>query len=247
MTESVICPPDDEFDAVVCTPAVQLGWIAKAGRDIGENDDRAAAGLYRFAVADGAATSARPEVWAEILVHAFVGAGLNPFEPAALTYLRGLWQSEVYRANLPWHATAKLRQGGAAAFVGLEIDPHRAHFEAWAVGDACVLHLRDDQLLHVGPIDRSERFSRFPVLVTTVAGDQAHCAGVWHAEGSYRSGDRFLLASDALAKYLLRRYERGGSLAVASEFARNFAEWVDRARRQEDLDNDDTTVCVVAV
>ncbi|MEV0294929.1 hypothetical protein [Nocardia sp. NPDC050710] len=223
-----------------------LGWVPKDGRDPGVNDDRGGAGLNRFAVADGAATSARAEVWAEILVHAFVGQGLDPFDPAVLAELRRLWRLEVDRARLPWHAIAKLREGGAAAFVGLELDSAEMRYRAVAVGDSCILHLRGPELLRAGPIEDWKCFNRFPQLVGTTE-DESFRATLWRDEGSYQAGDVFVLASDALAKYLLRSYGHVNELDIGSCDGEDekFAEWVIDARLHDGLDNDDTTVCVV--
>ncbi|MGV9414770.1 hypothetical protein ACWDOP_33125 [Nocardia sp. NPDC003693] len=65
-----------------------ISSVAKDGREHDENEDRVAAGLRRVAIADGASTSARPEVWAEILVHTFVNDAKDPFEPQVLSELR---------------------------------------------------------------------------------------------------------------------------------------------------------------
>ncbi|WP_280252448.1 hypothetical protein [Nocardia abscessus] len=224
-----------------------LGWVAKDGRDPGENDDRGGAGQFRFAVADGAATSARPEVWAEILVHAFVGRGLDPFDPLVLPELRRQWRSEVHQRELPWYARAKLEEGGAAAFVGLELDIANHRYRCVAVGDSCLLHLRGADLLVAGPIDDWEQFDRFPRLIHTTDNDSFRAA-LWRTEGPYQSGDVFILASDALAKYLLRCHRLDHRIDFAMGHAdseERFADWVIHARLHDELDNDDTTVCVV--
>ncbi len=227
------------------TASAQIGWVAKAGRDPGENDDRAAAGVRRFAVADGAFTSARAEVWAEILVRAFVGEHLDPFEPAVLAQLRAQWQHEVEQPNLPWYAVAKLQLGGAATFVGLELDDDGWRYRCCAIGDACLLHLREGQLLVAGPLERCEQFGRDPALITTRGADESHRAAVWRVSGDYHPGDRFVLASDALAKYLLRHHHNGSAVDLSAVLGDSFTDWVIAARAGDGLDNDDTTICLV--
>ncbi|NNH72944.1 hypothetical protein HLB23_24310 [Nocardia uniformis] len=232
---------------MLAVPAV-LGSVAKDGRDPGDNDDRAGAGLYRFAVADGAATSARPEIWAEILVHAYVGEHVDPFETNELAALREQWLREVVRPGLPWHATEKLKRGGAATFVGLDINLAARRYRAVAVGDSCLLHLREARLVRAGPLGNWELFDRFPPLVSTLAGDESFRTALWRKEGAFEPGDVFILASDALAKYLLRSHAQDQQVDMAPCTARTadlFAEWVTKARSQSGLDNDDTTICVV--
>jgi hypothetical protein len=64
---------------------------------------------------------------------------------------------------------------------------------------------------------------------------------------TYRHGDTFLLATDAIAKFLLAVYERYGRVPVEpfvggpQEFQRGVA----RYRYRGQLGNDDTTLCVV--
>lgn len=234
--------------AVITSASAVIGRVAKDGREPDENEDRADAGPRRAAVADGASTSARAEVWAEILVQAFVNDHKDPFDPQVLTQLRQLWHDTVHRPDLPWYATAKLRDGGAAAFVGLELDPDSQRYSVCAIGDACLLHLRGPELLSAVPVERWERFGRFPTLVTTKAADDSHRPTLWRDGDYYRPGDIFVLASDALAKYLLRRHQQQGRpIDPRVALDGDFASWVASARLHDDLDNDDTTVCVVSV
>ncbi|WP_433672432.1 hypothetical protein ACQP06_12905 [Nocardia sp. CA-136227] len=225
--------------------------VAKNGRAPAENEDRAGAGRYRFAVADGATDSARAEVWADILVEAFIRTPVTDiFDPIVLARLREQWWTEVDRPGLPWHATRKLReQPGAAAFVGIEVDPTRESFAVTAVGDSCALHIRQGELLAVGPVENSRQFGSYqPCLVKALADAELFRDLLWHNEFSYQPGDVVVLASDALAKYLLRCHEADGRLELdgwADESAPPFTDWVARARAHDGLDNDDTTVCVV--
>ncbi|MBF6333559.1 hypothetical protein [Nocardia transvalensis] len=227
--------------------SAHIGWVPKAGRDPGENDDRAAAGVRRFAVADGAATSARAEVWADILVRAFVEDHLDPFDPTVLPRLRTQWQTEVDLPDLPWHAVAKLQLGGAATFVGLELDEDQRRYRCCAIGDACLLHLRAGRLLTAGPLQRPDQFGRDPALITTRAGDESHHAAVWRTDGAYHTDDRFVLATDALAKYLLRHHHNDTAVDLSAALTDGFSDWVAAARAGDGLDNDDTTLLLVHV
>ncbi|MBO0840924.1 MAG: hypothetical protein J2O49_08915 [Sciscionella sp.] len=237
-------PDQNQGNSTMTPPTALIGWAAKAGREPGENEDRAAAGTQRFAVADGATRSARPEIWAEILVHAFV-EHRDPFDPIVLADLRSQWLHEVDQPGLPWHAIAKLQLGGAATFVGLELDERGLHYSCHAIGDACLLHLRDGNLLTVGPLDQPDQFGSDPDLLTTLAFDTRHQHAMWSADGDYRPGDQFVLASDALAKYLLRRHHTSAAVDMDAVLHGDFDQWVVAARAEDGLDNDDTTICLV--
>ncbi|MEU1955235.1 hypothetical protein [Nocardia rhamnosiphila] len=227
---------------------VETGWIVKDGRDHDENADRVGAGAVRFALADGASDAAYPEIWAELLVWSFL-QGRNPLEPNTLARLRWLWheRTRADEPDPPWYVTKKRALGSAAAFVGLTIDTHNRRFTATAVGDSCLLHIREGAVITAGPLEHSAQFTRIPALLSTRSGDKSYLKAHWRIDKPYSPGDTFLLASDALAKYLLRRRERGMpmDLAELSGAGTHFATWVVEARADRELDNDDTTFCLV--
>ncbi|WP_216918037.1 hypothetical protein [Nocardia noduli] len=222
----------------------RIGWVPKDGREINENEDRAGVGARRFAVADGASTTARPEIWADILVYSYVAERNDPFHPVVLAQLRAQWHHEVTQLGLPWYAERKLQEGGAATFVGLDLDEDTQRYQATAVGDTCLMHWRDTTLLVAGPLNLPDQFSNTPDLVSTHAGDHRHQAAIWHAYGDYQPGDRFVLATDALAKYLLHQQLCGFSVDLDDALDR-FDDWVVDARVGDGLGNDDTTVVQV--
>lgn len=234
-------------DTVTAAPAARLATHQKAGRDPDENDDRAVGGTgSRFALADGASTTARAEIWAEILVFAYAIKGVDILEPSVLESLRSDWWQRANKDDLPWYAQAKLQRGGAATFVGVEIDFAEQRYRALAIGDACLLHIRDGKVITAGPLDHPRQFGRYPSLITTQAQDDSHRAALWEHRGRYMSGDQLVLASDGLAKYLLERHCCGTAIDVATipDDDNDFRAWVADARR-DGMDNDDTTICTV--
>lgn len=223
--------------------------VPKHGRTPAENEDSVAADpvTARFAVADGASTSARPEVWSRILVDAFVREGLDPLSPDIRARLRDRWWRQVATPALPWFAVAKLRQGGSAAFVSLEFDLDEGTFRAAAVGDSCLFQLRGGRLVFAGPLSRSAQFSRYPVLLGTQPdGPDPVKAMIW--EGAFGRGDEFVLATDAVAKFLLLVHETHGrmpSLAGLVRSHEHFQRSVALYRHRQLMPNDDATACVV--
>jgi hypothetical protein len=222
--------------------------LPKLGRTATENEDFAAIDLLagRFAVADGASTSARPEVWSRLLVECFVGRQDDPLAPAILADLRHQWNAEVDRPNLPWYAQAKLLEGGGSTFLGLQIDLTANLFQAEGVGDSCLFHVRRGDVLKVGPIDSPGQFSRYPELVSTRANAATPKQTV--LAGTYQPGDVFLLATDAIAKLLLETHEQYGRIPATATLVGDrtqFIRKIARYRRRGRLANDDTTLCVV--
>lgn len=223
--------------------------VPKLGRSAWENEDSAdtdpSAG--RFAVADGASTSARPEVWSRLLVESFIDEWADPLAPSVLAGLRDRWNALVTGPSLPWYAQAKLLQGADSTFLGLRLDPVAGLFHAAGVGDSCLFHIRGCEVLRVGPIDDPARFGRFPELVSSRVNAAVPAATV--LAGTYQPGDVFLLATDAIAKFLLETYARHGRVSPAAAFTRNRAQFIRRIARYRSrgqLANDDTTLCVVS-
>src|SRR4051812_21505254 len=105
------------------------------------------AGRGRFAVADGASESAHAGLWAQLLVADFVGRDDDPAGWAArLGPVRQRWAAAVAGedadAAQPWFVEARMRQGAFATLLGVRVDA-AGGWEAVAVGDSCLFHVRD--------------------------------------------------------------------------------------------------------
>jgi hypothetical protein len=219
-----------------------------AKRDNGpdENEDSAAENMDSglFAVSDGASTAARAEVWSGLLTEAFVN-GDDPLTGNTLTTLRRRWSERVHVPDLAWHAKEKLTRGSAATFLGVRIDG--AGYHMTAVGDSCLFHLSDRELVSVAPLTKWTEFSRFSELVLTTPDIPVPSEHVRSSSGDLNAGDVLLLATDAIAKYLLWQHSETGVLPPLLDHLADdeqFAQFVESAR-QQGMDNDDSTVCVV--
>jgi hypothetical protein len=241
---------------VTTSPAEQPAGLSavvrsmpKLGREPADNEDSAMVDIAagRFAVADGASTSARPEVWSRLLVEAFVEQRADPLEPQTLSRLRAQWTVLVTDPALPWYARAKLEQGADAAVVGLSVDPNTLTYLATAVGDSCLFHIRRHGLVTVGPVEHAGDFDRFPELLSSRV--DAPPAKPTVLAGTYLPGDTFALTTDAMAQCLLAVLERHHRLPALTEMVRDrerYARRVAQYRWRGLLANDDTTLCVVS-
>jgi hypothetical protein len=230
-------------------PEFGLRWrsflVPKVGHAPDECEDAAAGDpdLGRFAVADGASESYAAGDWARLLVDAFVATG-----PAGdwLKAPREAWQAEAAASAVSWYAEDKFARGGHATFLGVSVQPadDGLGWEAVAVGDTCLLHLRDGSCVASFPLTRSTEFNGAPMLVNSRGGVPA-----WRsARGALRPGEALLLATDALAQHLLESAE-GGSFAAPGllglEEDDDFAMWVAMAREAGQLRNDDVALGVI--
>jgi protein phosphatase 2C-like protein len=230
-------------------PVPALRWrsflVPKVGHAPDECEDAAAGDpdVGRFAVADGASESYAAGDWARLLVEAFVATG------PADDWLKGpreAWQQEAAGSAVSWYAEDKFAHGGHATFLGVSVRPADGGMEwdALAVGDACLLHVRDGTCVASFPLTRTTEFNGSPLLVNSRGGVPAWKTG----RGTLRPGDALLLATDALAQHLLEAAEGGDFPAAALlglEEEDDFAMWVAMAREAGRLRNDDVALGVL--
>ncbi len=229
----------------------------------------------RFAIADGATESSFADRWAQSLVrHYTTSPPLTPPAsvplPEWLVPLQQTWHASIRWDRLPWFAEEKARAGAFATLLGLHfvggdqvpsrwsllnwlrrrrVGAGRLRWHALAVGDSCLFQVRDDRLQRAFPLDRAAAFNDRPVLLSSnPLRNQAVWKAVRFAEGDCRPNDLFFLLTDALAKWFLQECEADrrpwGTLA-ALRTQPEFGAWVNQARQDGALRNDDTTLVLL--
>ncbi|HKI34016.1 MAG TPA: protein phosphatase 2C domain-containing protein [Gemmataceae bacterium] len=223
--------------------------LPKRGNAADEYEDAFAADspAGRFAVADGASESSFAGLWARLLVEGFVRPA-----PGWLDAARRSWAAGVGGQPLPWYAEAKRDDGAFATLLGLVVGDGRWH--ALAVGDSCLFQVRQDRLIEAFPLRRSAEFGNRPLLIGSrppvAPASEVRAEG----RGGWQPADRFLLMTDALAQWFLRRHEAGDRpweeltrLPTKPDASDAFATWVEERRRHDGLRNDDVTLVLVGV
>jgi hypothetical protein len=228
-------------------------WIwsrPKRGHSDTEYEDAVAGrpDLGRFAIADGASESAFAGDWARCLVASFVAPPEpDPMSLAWFDTARECLLSTLQHRQLPWYLEEQIQQGAFATFLGLDLRPRDDRTWEWhacAVGDCCLFHLRDHDLLQAFPLEHSSEFHQRPELVDS---SQFQLPPLQRCHGQAHVGDVFLLATDALAQWLLHRQERRQPL---------WSQWIDAAssgalphipESSDGLRNDDLTVVCVSI
>ncbi|MFD8965840.1 hypothetical protein ACFV0C_12695 [Streptomyces sp. NPDC059568] len=122
-------------------------------------------------------------------------------------------------------------------------------WRAFALGDSCLFHLRDGRLITSFPITDGHGFGITPQLLGSrnrdaeLISDRASTA-----TGELRTGDELLLATDALAGWLLSHPEidSGGAGKQLGKLAgldhETFTEWVRSERDKSRMRNDDVAL-----
>jgi hypothetical protein len=238
-------------------------WLAQQGNSPAEYQDAFAADVVtgRYAVADGVTQSGFARSWARLLADAFVADVAVPQAfVARLPELQSRWRERL-PASLDWIAEEKAQQGAFATFLGVTMtasaDNLSHEWQAVAIGDACLFHTRENRLLDVFPLERSNEFTNVPRSL----GSRTAITDYWEEHAVRRCGralpgDRLWLATDALAQWCMGECEADFPpwgemqlLCAEEEGDACFVAWIaglrDRSARR--LRNDDLTLLMVPV
>lgn len=195
-------------------PVVHAFGLARTAEDPSEDAYAVDIVTARFALADGASSAWRAGDWAAELVAAWVMTPPSKPRSGGRVEAFGRWLDALRRTSTlsaepsvpqAWFAEAAAERGAYAAFLGLALTGlggRRPRWTATAVGDVCLLHVRGDGLLLATPVDDPAAFGSHPDLLSSLTGAPIPDPVV--AEGSLRAGDMLLLATDAVAAFLLR-------------------------------------------
>ena len=213
-----------------------------------------------IALSDGASESAFAKEWAHILVQGFVDSPLDPSrldQSVLQNWLEdrtGQWDRVVPWDRIPWHGEAKARAGALATLLGLSIEPNGSRPLSWkaaAVGDSCLFVVREDDMALSFPLEHAVQFNNAPSLICSSSGNnRGLLEAVRWTQGECAQGDLFILASDALACWILESYaarEKPWAQLDALESQEVWGDWVQMQRQEHSLKNDDTTIVIIRV
>jgi hypothetical protein len=220
--------------------------VPRDGGESGDYEDAAAVSGDRWpvcaAVADGATESVFARTWAKRLVRGVVQNGTTTAE--ALRDVLPDWQAEwragatEQAADRPWYVGAKAAEGAFAALLGLSLYAD-GRWRAVSVGDCCLFHVRNGAVWQRWPFDTPEAFTNRPALVPSRSDQEMPAPKT--ASGTWAAQDRFLLATDAVAAWLME--DEPTTLSELDQDA--FQERVAGARADDTLRNDDATLLVL--
>lgn len=207
-------------------PAETLRPFADA---VGARSRSAEAALpLHAAVADGATEAAFSGRWSRTLVQGYVE------RPALHELVAGARRTWSPPQDDRWYVQAKTAQGAHAAFLGMVLD--REAWRAEAVGDCCLFHLRDEDVLLSWPLSDAEDFTHTPPLVSSRVSDEM--PAILSRTGTWAAGDTFILATDALAAWLI-------ATSPHRVLADEQGDRLIRRARSERMRNDDVTALII--
>ncbi|HZS44220.1 MAG TPA: hypothetical protein VFC63_03910 [Blastocatellia bacterium] len=208
---------------------------------------------FRCAVADGATESSFADIWARLLTVSYVHGRLRV--SSVIEDLMPLQESMVKQMSLeklPWYAAEKGEKGAFSTLLGLTITEDKSKdligWSSMATGDSCLFHLRGEDLIVAFPLNSAEQFCNRPFLL---ASNPRFNGGLTEAidcaDGLAKSGDEFMLMTDALAHWFLHSAAKLESPwrilrdFVDSEDDEAFDAWIGRMRHDSLMRNDDVT------
>ncbi|WP_157211109.1 hypothetical protein [Verrucomicrobium spinosum] len=231
--------------------------------------------LTFLAVADGATESYLPQIWAMILAQKFPELKRDGCHHSGWTEwisdCRKEWleRANLRRNNLPKQNlsfadivnlnSTEARLPAAATFAGLRLRQSPQGETAWdalVLGDSCLFHLRHDRRTLTAPYSRSEEFTYTPNATLSYPSDSSKDASpvkMGDGQGHYNSampGDVFVLATDAMAKWIITSLEK--NTPVWGTLLRqdlDFNSLVEQARKDAvlSMENDDVSLVIAMV
>jgi hypothetical protein len=230
--------------------------VSRAGHGAAEYEDAAAVALTDWpvcaAVADGATESVFAGAWAERLARGLVERRATTAGAFREVVAQGqsAWRATVRDRSKeePWYVSAKAAEGAFAALLGLSLHPN-GRWRAVSVGDCCLFHVRDGALVQSWPFDSPDSFTNRPALISSRSDQDLPSPET--ISGTWRPRDTFLLATDAVAAWLLE--DETSETSQASFGLSDAADWnqedfrriVETAREKGALRNDDATLLML--
>ena len=239
--------------------ACQDAWAAIFSINLEQDQEQR---IERYAVADGATRSFYPKQWAELLVNNFC-------EATELTLAEENWEEWICPSQKEWYEQIEervnklnrwfltnrfnRRESAVSTFIGLEIDKSNAEWKAMIIGDSCLFH-RSDTEFKSYLIENSADFTNRPEAFASFPKDNPIGSPPEFISDIAKPGDTFILATDALAKWIVQHKEAGKLAEVLCqlnelETDEQFYQFVDVARQDTEMPlvNDDVTLMLISV
>ena len=219
--------------------------------------------IGRYAVADGATLSFFPKEWAELLVKHFCHKkdtylSLEDenwedwIEPIQQKWLESV--SRTVQESKTYMLVDRLSrlESALSTFIGIEFNRDGGEWKALIIGDSCLLHCSGSEFKSY-PLQKLEDFPHRPNSFASFpkdnpVGDIPEVIG-----GKASPGDIFILATDALSKWIIQHDEAKNLNNILERLKKienngQFEQFVNQARDEEvRLVNDDVTLMFISV
>jgi len=214
-------------------------------------------------VADGVSSAIFSRAWANILTEAVAADPPNPFDPEGmalwLQLRRQTWHEQIDTTGLAWFQKAKMALGAFSTLLWVQLSSPPEEMEGaagtvrlqcFAIGDSCLLHIRDGQLVRSFPIQHSSELEANPVVLGSLDLNRDHLMQFVSIDELCYPGDLLILCTDAVADWALRSYEAGIAVDWDRYWEVSEEQWVAEIvdlRNQQMMRYDDATMMLLQV
>lgn len=217
--------------------------------------------LVRCAIADGATMASFSKEWSKLLVVNALATRKVPSHDSLEGVVRkasSQWQQSLKLEDLPWYAVEKAKRGGFSTFLWVSIRQSKhidkAVLRALAFGDCELIILREGKLYQNYPIKESSEFNSTPKGITSLNPEYNRIPDTVFSE-TILVKDQIVLATDALAEFLLKELENNNNplnqleLKIKEDANRNivFRNWISNLRLENKINNDDSTIVWIRI
>lgn len=155
------------------------------------------------------------------------------------------WINRIDWVNLKWNVLEKAKKGAYASFLGLEIRKNLLTKDgyAWravAIGDCCMFLIKNQKIIDSFPIKDSSLFGSMPSMLPSISTFNA--LGRYKIdvkEGKIKRGEIIILATDALAKWIIQQSRISRDLIFLDDTKLNL--YFEELIKNGKLKNDDIT------
>jgi hypothetical protein len=209
------------------------------------------------AIADGASEGLLSDLWARCVAGAAIRQDFDHWNWERLwSDASGRWNRFQRRkladgralTGLPaWMEEPALAPGAFTTLAAISIAASGL-WRAFAIGDSCLFHVQGGRVAAVWPYASSAQFSNQPYLLgSEKAANELLAAHAVSTAGTCQSGDLLVLATDAVAAWLLREMESGREISqtlqdLGTKDGAGFTSLVQAARARGEMRNDDSTL-----
>lgn len=210
----------------------------------------------RIAIADGATESSFAKEWSNLLTKSFEKLKL-PIKEIFLTKLpdlRGKLEILLEGKQLPWYAEEKAANGAFSAFLGILINLEAHNYEALAIGDCCLFHIRNEEVINQFPVKNSSEFGNNPYLISSKPNKNSDLDSyLIEKKGNLNKGDILFLMSDAMAHWFMKNSEINehpwnillGLTDSTKGKKHKFNSWLIEQRVTKEIRNDDVVLVII--
>lgn len=218
----------------------------------------------RAAIADGVSSAVFSASWAQILTQSVVTAPPDVHDTASfgawLAERRKEWAAGIDVTKLPYHLLMKLRQvgGGFATLAWIDItrDEQATGTDAEyqitgrGVGDSCVFHVRESELVAKWPMEAAADFDADPLSIGSMNPQFDPQLVFQEFAWQCRDGDLLVLATDAIAAWVYKMIEAEQPINwhdLAELPDEQWTEYIAALRDSHWLKRDDTTLIFIGL